>query len=101
MRADSELFAILLLCYPVIVRYERMRDGLSYKPPFMRVVSACWFGDKPAVFDQGSGRIDRGFWVSEGGGAKLPNIFHPDGVFIPTLDEPIQELLCRQGLLLR
>ena len=72
-----------------------MHDGLSYEPPFVRVVSACWFGDEPAVFDQGPGCIDRGFWVPEGGGAKLPDISHPDDFFIPALDEPIQELLGR------
>ena len=44
----------LLVCYFAIslfARYEWMRDGLSYEPPFMRVVSARWFGNEPAVFD--------------------------------------------------
>src|SRR5215467_268640 len=84
--ADSELFAILLSS---LSRYSRLRDGPSYKPPFMCVGSVRWFGDEPAFSGQGFGCVDRGFWVPEGGGAKLPDIFHPDDVFIPALDEPV------------
>jgi len=92
------ILGYLLFCYFAIslfACYEWLRYGPSYKPPFVRIVAARWFGDEPAVSDQGFGCIDRGFWVSEGGGAKLPDIFHPDGFFIPALDEPIQELLGR------
>src|SRR5262249_607347 len=81
-----------LRCYFAIslsVHYEWMHDGPSHKPPLMRVVSGRWFSDEPAVFDQDLGCIERGFWVPEGGRAKLPDISHPDDVFIPALDEPV------------
>ena len=104
MSKCARILSYLLFCYFAIslfVRYEWMRYGPSNKSPFVCVVSARWFGDQPAVSDQNRGSVDRGFWVPEGGGAKLPDIFHPDDFLIPALDEPIQKFLCRQGLLLR
>ena len=88
----------LLFCYfatSLFVRYAWMRYGPSHEAPFVRVVSACWFGDQPAVSNQNRGCVDRGFWISEGGGTELPDIFHPDDVFSPALDEPIKQLLCQ------
>src|SRR5262245_4719997 len=77
--------------------------GPSHKSPFMRVISACRFGDEPAVSDQDRGCVDCGFWVPEGGGAELSDISHPDDFFIPVSDDPIEQSLCcldlRRGFL--
>src|SRR5262249_48291388 len=79
-------------------RYNRVSYRSSNDLPLMHVVSVCFHGDQPTVFDENFGCIDRALPVSDGARAVDMDIAYADGWLSPTL-QPIEQFLRRRSLL--
>src|SRR5262249_41005774 len=69
-------------------------DVFTNDLPYVSIVPVCWGGREPSGSFQGFGCLDCFISVPGGPGAVIRDIPSADGVFVPALHQPIEQLLC-------